>query len=196
MADEFEKPIRFGVRSNETLSRRGLTGDMVIVELEPEGRLSLRGARQGSLCIECEDLVRLRLGFDETQYERLYIARLWTSGGSAPLRLAPLERPSHGYGVAVRRLAGKMAASGELGRIERGLTAGWALFMPACVLVVTGLVGLLALFAWRDQPLWVRLGVFGVTAALPPAFLWRAIQVDMPRRVASLDEVELYLPPA
>lgn len=187
------EPISFRVRSTEALRRLGLLGEAVDVEFV-QGNLVLRGPQGGCLTCASDQVERLRLGYEETKYSRVYLARIWRAGADAPLVLVPVDRAARAYGRAMRGFARAVVAVGGLARIERGLTFGGAMALPLSVLAL-GLAGsALALWIWVDRGFWGQMVFLAVMATLPALFLVRALCLDVPRPVRSIEALERYLP--
>lgn len=165
----------------------------MIVELV-EGGLLLRGPEGGRLSCPAAEVERLRLGFEETKYSRVHLARVWRAGDDGPLVLVPVDRPARAYGAAMRGFARAVAASGGLARIERGLTFGGAMALPLSVLAVALAGSAFALSVWADRGFCGKMAFVAAMAALSALFLVRAFRLDVPRRVRSLEELERYLP--
>ena len=188
------EPIRFAVVANRSLRRRGVSGHPVAAELSG-ATLLLRGGSGGMFSIGADGLARLRFGYIEGKYNRTYMARLWPLGQDDPIRLVPVERPARAYGLAMRRLAGRLEATGRLDRIERGDSAGGAWFIPLGVGLIAAAFAALAWFGPTDQPTAIRFSIPLIVVALMPIFVWRAFKIDVPAPVASLEEIEAWLPP-
>lgn len=183
----------FRIRSTAPLRRLGLLGEPVVVELV-DGDLLLSGPEGGRLSCPAAEVERLRLGFEETKYSRVHLARIWRDGDDGPLVLVPVDRPARAYGAAMRGFVRAVAAAGGLSRIERGLTFGGAMVLPSSVLALALVASAFALSAWADRGYWGKIVFVAAMAALSALFLVRAFRFDIPRRIRSLEALERFLP--
>ena len=83
-----------------------------------------------------------------------------------------------------------------MGAIERGLTRGIALTLPLAMLAQTLAAGAISLFVLVEEPWWGRLIVPAIPGLLLAVCVWLATARQWPRSVASLAELDRFLPPS
>lgn len=183
----------FAAALNGSLRRAGLSGSPARVEVQP-GWLAVTGAKAGRLTILPAEVVRLRVGYEETKYGRSCTCRLWLEGAeSRALALEPVQRRDPAYGAAVRAFAAAVAGQGRIDRIETGISPAAALFLP----VVFGLLFLVAagisIFLLGNEPWWGRLIAPVVPGLVFALGIHLARSRYWPRPIRTLSDLEPHL---
>ncbi len=183
----------FAAASHSSLRSAGLVGDPVSVAYTNRA-LHLDGATSGSLRIEAGRCARVRFGYFQGKYHKLFVARIWLRGEAKPLIIEPAVRECPNYGAAMRLFAQAVAATRGMEHVERGLSglsAALVLILP--LLMVLGLSATAYVLMGDD----LRLGWYSLLAVswfLAAIFIWLFFKRQRPRAVASLDELEVQLP--
>ena len=183
----------FQAFGSRRLRRAGVNGRRVRVTLEGD-ELVLTGAKDAVLRIHARDVERLRSGYEETKYSRLFQTRLWRRGARAPLLLLPADGDIDAYGITIRAFAARLAGAGGIARVERGISAAGALM----VVVLTSFPAVaycgIALFIGEaaDALYWLAGSVpFLVLSGI---FIWHYQARLRPSAVRDLRELEQQTP--
>lgn len=187
--------VEFTVAGTRRLRRLGLAGRRLGAVAGPHA-LELRGDDGAPLVIPHAEIERLRVGKGESETGAYFETRLWRRGEPAPLILRAPRDQWYPYAAAIRSLATHIAASHGVGAIERGLTRGIALTLPLAMLALTLAAGAISLFVLVEEPWWGRLIVPAIPALLLAVCVWLATARQWPRSVASLAELDRFLPPS
>lgn len=185
----------FAAASHASLRAAGLLGEPVSVSFAHRA-LHLNGTTSGVLRIEAGRCERVRFGYFQGKYHRLFVARIWLLGEAKPLVIEPTMRECPAYGAAMRQFAGAVAATRGMESVERGLSglsAALVLALSLLAMLVIAGVGLFTL----GSDLWLGgLAMLGVSCLLGGIFIWMFFTRQRPRSVRSLDELDVQLPGA
>jgi len=193
MAAPGDEGSGFYASSDESLARHGIGAAPEVFCLG--GKLLLRDGAGGLLEIAAERVERLRLGFVRTKFDTYHETRLFLPGEAEPLLIKPRTTRDLHYAATMRRFAHAVAGARGLDRLERGLTGRVALLGIVVVLAVCTAASLMALLVWSKEHGMAGAVVF--TAAMAGAaglMTWHGVSRERPRPLASLDELERYLP--
>jgi hypothetical protein len=161
------------------------------------GTLQVRDAAGGAFDIAPERVERLRLGATRTKLDIYHQARLFLAGEAEPLLIRPRATRDPHYAATMRRFAHAVAAAGGIERIERGLTGRLALVGVLAVIPVAAGASLMALLVWsKEYGMAGAVAFTALMAGMVALLAWHALARERPRPVASLEELEIYLPNA
>lgn len=187
------------IRLDSELRRAGLAGRWMNAGLDGD-RLVLSGEKGGSGSIALADVVRMRVGFNESRNGDTYVVCLWRSGRAAPVRLAPFP-PLHdprAYAELVRQIARQVSARRGIASVETGSpgrSLGSILTMAVAV-VASYFIAAGYLVDVPEASWWWVPAIVAVPVLLELILLWRYLRVHRPRPIAELADLEPHLPDA
>lgn len=185
--------VAFTAVGTRRLRRAGVAGRQVRVALAGGG-LVIEGEAGGVLRLEASAVERLRAGYEETKFGRVFQTMIWPRGAARPLVLHPAGGDTHAYGETIRAFAAALAQAGGIGRVERGVAAASALFVVALTSVPALAYSAiaLALAEAADWPYW--LGGAAFFWAFAGVFIWHYRARQRPLPVRDLAELDQQLP--
>jgi hypothetical protein len=183
----------FHAIATRALRREGFAGDHVWVGCR-EGRLDLIGEKGGEIRLMPKDILRIRIGYEESKYAKIYQTVIWRQGTAKPLDLTPVGDHRANYGVTMRTFAGQMMASGHQNRIERGVSKFSAVLGPALIGILVLAALCLSIFVLTEEPWWGRTIVPLVPTLILGALIWNMITRQLPRPIQDLAELDKQLP--
>jgi hypothetical protein len=190
MPDPQSPPGFFAVRTR-AMKREGFRGKRVAATMR-EGRLALVGEEGGALWIDPAEVSRVRVGYEEAKWGKLYLTRIWRTN-CRTLTLHPTPADFQ-YRETIRAFVNAMAAADKLQRVERGVSAFSAWLAP----MLFGLLTLAALAigscALADFPWWQRYLPALVPAVLTALLYANARARHIPRPLKDLAELDRQLP--
>ena len=183
----------FHAIATRALKREGFAGDHIWVGCR-EGRLDLIGEKGGQIRLAPKDIRRIRIGYEETKYSKIYQTAIWRQGAARPLDLTPVGDHRVPYGTTMRAFAGQMAAAGLQDRIERGMSKFSAMLGPVSIgILVLAALGL-SIFVLDEEPWWGRLIVPVIPILLLGFLIWNMMARQLPRPIQDLTELDKQLP--
>jgi hypothetical protein len=183
----------FHAIATRALKREGFAGDHIWVGCR-EGRLDLIGEKDGQIRLTPKDILRIRIGYEETKYSKIFQTVIWREGAGKPLDLTPLGDHRAHYAATVRAFAAQMAAAGLQDRVERGVSKFSAVLGPVLIgILVLATLGI-SIFVLTEEPWWGRLIVPAVPTVLLGVLVWNMLARQMPRPIRDLAELDKQLP--
>ncbi|MGH6941271.1 hypothetical protein [Hypericibacter sp.] len=183
----------FHAITTRALKREGFVGDYIWVDCR-EGRLELIGEKAGQIRLAPKDIQRLRIGYEETKYSKIYQTVIWRQGAAKPLDLTPLSEHRVNYAVTVRVFAGQMVASGFQNRVERGVSKFSAILGPVLIGILVLAALCISIFVLTEEPWWGRMIVPFIPIVLLGFLIWNMMARQMPRPIRNLAELDKQLP--
>ncbi|HEY0113961.1 MAG TPA: hypothetical protein VGB59_12555 [Allosphingosinicella sp.] len=180
----------FGAGIASAMKRVGIRGRPVRVRIEGDA-LHMEGAKSGEWNLPLAAVERVRIGFYESKYGKIYRTGLWLQGKEEIL-LQPMK-PYRGYSSVVRQLASEVAARRGLACVERGTGLSLALFNFLVLAGGAAALVLVFLLDW-DPSLWPLLLLLIAFVGLALYACREMRGKHLPRPVTSLDELDVQLP--
>jgi hypothetical protein len=190
MTDQQAPPGFFAVRTG-AMKREGFRGKRVAATMR-QGRLGIVGEQGGAIWIDPAEVTRVRVGYEEAKWGKLYLTRIWRRDGKV-LALHPTPA-DYQYRETIRAFVAAMAAAGRMDRVERGVSMFSAWLAPALFGLLTLATLAVGIFLLADQPWWLRLLPSLAPAALAAVFYVNARARHIPRPLADLAELDRQLP--
>lgn len=183
----------FHAIATRALKREGFAGDHIWVGCR-EGRLDLIGEKGGQIRLAPKDILRIRIGYEETKYSKIYQTVIWRRGATKPLDLTPVGDHRANYAATMRAFAGQMAAAGLQNRIERGVSKFSAMLGPVLIGILALAAVCISIFVLTEEPWWGRMIVPFIPIVLLGFLLWNMLARQMPRPIQDLAELDKQLP--
>lgn len=183
----------FTALGNRSVARFGLSGDQVQVDVADRA-LSLAGSDGGSLRILASATERVRFGYFQGKYRRVFNASIWQMGKPQPLVVEPIAQDALAYGAAMREFAQAVAAARGIASLETGISGVAAVMM--LIFLMLPPVGLtVTAFVFVDGANWpLRAGMVAMAALLAAAGTWLYVKRQRPRGLERLDQIDAQLP--
>jgi hypothetical protein len=185
----------FKAINSARLREAGLRGKLAIVTCR-DGALEFVGEEGGGVKLSAAMVDRMRVGFEQGKSVTIYQAMVWPKGEPKPILIYPHagEAGWHaGYNAAIRAFSASLATHG-IGKVERGVSSGSALFNLVLATVPAAGFTAAAVFASEGRHLlgWFAAGL--LFWGLAGIFLWIYLTRQRPQPVKDLAELERQLP--
>lgn len=185
--------VAFTAIGTRRLRGAGVAGRRVRVALAGDA-LALSGEGGGEVRLAAGSIARLRAGYEETKFGRIFQTMIWPRGAARPLVLHPADGDTRAYGDTIRAFAAAVARAGGIGRVERGISTASALFVVGLTSVPALAYSAIALALAQaaDWPYW--LGGAAFFWAFAGVFIWHYRARQRPLPVRDLAELDRQLP--